>query len=208
MNKIPKNRFFYEITKTLFDFSLCLLASILLTPIFLLIALLIKINSPTGPVVYKGERTSKDGGLFKLYKFRTMVPDAENLGGPSTALNDDRLTSIGRFLRRYKLDELPQLINVIKGDMSIVGPRPQVKFYTDLYTEDERQILSVKPGITDLSTLEFTDMDSILGEGDIDKKYREKIEPLKNIYRLDYVRKRSFKLDLIILIRTLFKLIS
>ena len=200
------NRYLYEISKKIIDISACSIAIVILSPLFLLIGVCILISSPGGSIIYSGTRTSKDGGSFKLYKFRTMVPNAENLGGPSTALNDSRLTSIGRFLRLYKLDELPQLFNVIKGDMSIVGPRPQVKFYTDLYSEEEKEILSVRPGITDLSTLHYSDMDIILGDGDIDKKYQEEVEPIKNKYRLEYVENRSLKLDLEIIFKTLFKL--
>ena len=135
-----------------------------------------------------------------------MVVDAEKIGGPSTAINDPRLTSIGRFLRKYKLDELPQLYNVLKGEMSLVGPRPQVLSYTQEYEGEDLVILSVLPGITDLSSLYFLDMDSELGETNVDEVYKNRIEPLKNKLRVQYVKKMSFSLDLRILIETFFNL--
>ena len=125
-----------------------------------------------------------------------MVKDAENIGGPSTALNDFRLTKIGRFLRKYKLDELPQFINIIKGDMSLVGPRPQVIYYTNQYKGDYKLILSVKPGLTDFATLYFLDMDKVLGSVNVDEKYAKEIEPIKNSLRLRYVKEKTFYLIL------------
>jgi lipopolysaccharide/colanic/teichoic acid biosynthesis glycosyltransferase len=133
-----------------------------------------------------------------------MVVDSENKGGFSTAINDSRFTSVGRKLRRYKLDELPQFINVIQGDMSIVGPRPQVYYYTDKYVGEQILILSVKPGITDLASLYFSDMDKILGDGDVDSKYEIEVEPIKNKLRLKYVKQRSLLLDIRIMIETAF----
>ena len=146
--------------KSIFDTVVAILALIILLPIFVLISLIIKITS-SGEVFYKGIRAGRNDINFKIYKFRTMVQDAENIGGPSTALNDFRLTKIGRFLRKYKIDELPQFINIIKGEMSLVGPRPQVVYYTDQYKGELKLILSVKPGLTDLSTLYFMDMDKL-----------------------------------------------
>ena len=137
-----------------------------------------------------------------------MVQDAENIGGYSTALNDYRLTKIGRFLRKYKLDELPQFINVVKGDMSLVGPRPQVKYYTNQYLGELNLILSVKPGLTDLATLYFFDMDEVLGDKDVDEKYANEIEPIKNILRLRYVKEKNFLLDFRVLIETAFGIIG
>ena len=135
-----------------------------------------------------------------------MVHDAEKIGGPSTAINDSRLTTIGRFLRKYKLDELPQFLNVIMGDMSLVGPRPQVLDYTNKYTGEELIILDVLPGITDLASLYFLDMDSTLGAVNVDEVYRTEIEPVKNRLRVQYVKSRSLLLDSRILIETFFSL--
>ena len=133
-----------------------------------------------------------------------MVFEADKLGGPSTALNDPRITSIGRFLRSTKLDELPQLINVVKGEMSLVGPRPQVLYYTKKYTKEEVLILSMRPGVTDLASLFFYDMDSVLGNTNVDKKYETEVEPIKNKLRIKYVKEASFMLDIRILIETFF----
>jgi len=193
--------------KTIFDTIVALLALIILSPILITIFIIIKITS-TGDIFYKGTRTGKNNIDFKIYKFRTMVQNAENIGGHSTALNDNRLTKIGRFLRKYKLDELPQFINVVKGDMSLVGPRPQVKYYTNQYLGELNLILSVKPGLTDLASLYFLDMDEVLGDKDVDEKYANEIEPIKNLLRLRYVKEKSFLLDLRVLIETAFGIIG
>ena len=180
--------------KTTFDIIVALIALILLSPIFILITIVIKITS-SGEVFYKGTRAGKNKKNFKIFKFRTMVTNAENIGGPSTALNDFRLTKIGRFLRKYKLDELPQFINIIKGEMSLVGPRPQVIYYTNQYKGDYKMILSVKPGLTDFATLYFLDMDKVLGSENVDKKYATEIEPIKKgviiVYALRSEHKRK-----------------
>ncbi len=132
-----------------------------------------------------------------------MVENAESIGGPSTALNDPRLTKIGRFLRKYKLDELPQLVNILIGDMSFVGPRPQVQKYTDLYTSEEQIILSVKPGLTDYASLRFINLDQLLGDDKVDEKYMREVEPEKNKLRIEYVKKRAFCSDLKIIFLTI-----
>lgn len=193
--------------KTFFDIVFSFLALISLSPLLLFIAVMIKITSP-GNVFYRGVRVGKNNIDFKIYKFRTMVKNADKIGGDSTALNDSRLTSIGRFLRRYKLDELPQFLNVINGEMSLVGPRPQVRQYTKLYKGNLKLILLVKPGITDLSSLYFMDMDKTLGSENVDKKYATQIEPIKNKLRLRYVKEQSFLLDIRILIETAFSILG
>jgi lipopolysaccharide/colanic/teichoic acid biosynthesis glycosyltransferase len=197
----------YRFAKRVTDLGCSAAAVVVLGPVMLLIAALIKAGSP-GPVFYRGQRAGKDGRVFRILKFRSMVVDAERKGGFSTAIDDPRLTRTGRFIRKYKLDELPQFFNVLAGDMSLVGPRPQVLFYTDKYTGDERSILSVKPGITDLASLYFSDMDSVLGSGDVDARYLAEVEPVKNRLRLRYVREQSYLLDLRILVETAFKLIG
>ena len=193
--------------KSIFDIIVSLIALILLSPIFFIITVIIKTTS-SGSIFYSGTRAGKNNINFKIFKFRTMVKDAENIGGPSTALNDFRLTKIGRFLRKYKLDELPQFINIIKGDMSLVGPRPQVIYYTNQYKGDYKLILSVKPGLTDFATLYFLDMDKVLGSGNVDEKYATEIEPIKNSLRLRYVKENTFLLDIRILVETAFSLIG
>jgi len=178
--------------------------TIIFSPLFCVLALLIKVDSK-GSVFYRGSRTGKNGHAFRIYKFRTMVENAENLGGYSTSETDKRITRLGRHLRKYKIDELPQLINVLKGDMSLVGPRPEVKAYTDLYTGEELAILTVRPGITDLASIEYRNLDAILAlSSDPDQYYRTVIRPKKNALRLYYVRNRSLLLDVKILIQTVF----
>lgn len=193
--------------KTIFDTTFALLALIIISPVFIIISFVVKITSD-GEIFYKGVRAGKNNVPFKIYKFRTMVQNAENIGGHSTALNDFRLTSIGSFLRRYKLDELPQFINILKGDMSLVGPRPQVIYYTNKYKGEFKLILSIKPGLTDLATLYFFDMDKVLGSKKVNEKYAIEIEPIKNLLRLKYVKEQSFFLDIRILIETIFSLIG
>jgi lipopolysaccharide/colanic/teichoic acid biosynthesis glycosyltransferase len=178
---------------------------ILLAPVLCIVAAAVVSTSP-GPAFYRGDRVGLRGKTFKILKFRTMVVDAEQKGGYSTALNDRRLTRLGRFLRRWKLDELPQLFNVMVGDMSLVGPRPQVSFYTNKYSDTERQILWIRPGITDLASLYFVDMDSVLGDSNVDQRYETLIEPVKNQLRLRYVREASLWLDVKILLQTVFRI--
>jgi lipopolysaccharide/colanic/teichoic acid biosynthesis glycosyltransferase len=137
-----------------------------------------------------------------------MVAGAERIGGPSTAFNDPRLTKIGMFFRKYKLDELPQLINILKGEMSLVGPRPQVEQYTKLYNEDEKIILSVKPGLTDYASIRFVNLDKILGDNQVDEKYLKEIEPEKNKLRIKYVKEQSFLTDVKILFKTVCMLLK
>ena len=197
----------YLFFKRAFDVFIALLTILILMPVFLIVSIVIKSESP-GPIIYRGKRSAKNKGFFYIYKFRTMVVDAEKKGGYSTAIDDPRFTRIGRFFRKYKIDELPQFINIIIGDMSLVGPRPQVAFYTDQYIGEEKKILSVRPGITDLASIYFSDMDDVLGSGDVDEKYYKEIEPLKNKLRLKYVQEMCFSLDLKILIVTFLKIIG
>jgi lipopolysaccharide/colanic/teichoic acid biosynthesis glycosyltransferase len=189
--------------KRIFDFVAALLGIMLLSPVLLLIALLIKVDS-RGPVFYLGSRVGLFGGIFKIFKYRTMIVDADKVGGSSTPDDDPRLTRLGRFLRRYKLDELPQLINVLKGEMSLVGPRPQVQWAVDLYTPEERKVLTVRPGITDYASVHFPNEGEILkGSTNPDKDYMEKIHPKKMRLSLEYVRARSFWVDLKIILLTI-----
>lgn len=178
---------------------------IILSPIFLTISLVIFVADGF-PIIYKGKRAGIFNTDLYIFKFRTMVKGADTIGGPSTALADPRLLSFGRFLRKYKLDELPQFFNVLLGQMSIVGPRPQVRVYTDQYNKSEKRILNVKPGITDLASLYFHDLDSILGQENVDKFYRENIEPKKNKLRLYYADNVSTSLNLHIIFSTFLTL--
>ena len=191
--------------KRLFDFICSVIGLFVLGPFLFLIALRIK-KEDGGPVFYRGVRVGLHGKPFRIFKFRTMVVNAEQIGGSSTSDDDQRITKIGRSLRKYKLDELPQLINVLKGEMSLVGPRPEVKHYVDMFTEGEKIILNVKPGITDFASLWNHDEGAILaGSPDPEKTYMEKIRPEKIRLQLKYVRECSFRVDMKIILQTIFK---
>jgi lipopolysaccharide/colanic/teichoic acid biosynthesis glycosyltransferase len=182
--------------KRVFDFLSSLIGLILISPILVTITILIK-NEDGGPVFYRGIRAGRLGKTFSIFKFRTMVINAEKLGGPSTADDDPRITKVGKLIRKFKLDELPQLINVLKGEMSIVGPRPEVQLYVDMFSEEEKAILSVRPGITDWASIWNPDEGAILaGSPDPEKAYMEKIRPEKIRLQLKYVRERSLLNDL------------
>ena len=189
--------------KRFFDIVFSLIGLILMSPLFLIIAILIK-SEDKGLVFYRGVRVGRSGKPFRMFKFRTMVVNADKIGGPSTSDDDPRITKIGKFLRKYKLDELPQLINVLKGEMSFVGPRPEVPFYVNMFTEEEKKILTVKPGITDWASLWNPDEGAILaGSSDAEKTYMEKIRPKKMQLQLKYVKKHSLSIDLKIILLTL-----
>jgi lipopolysaccharide/colanic/teichoic acid biosynthesis glycosyltransferase len=189
--------------KRLFDIILSSAGLVLVSPVFMIVALAIRFDSE-GPVFYRGIRVGRGGEPFWIFKFRTMVANAEQLGGPSTADDDARVTRMGRLLRRYKVDELPQLINVLRGEMSLVGPRPEVPTYVALFSEEEKAILSVRPGITDWASLWNADEGALLaGSPDPEKTYLERIRPRKIRLQLEYVRKRSLWTDIKILLQTL-----
>ncbi len=189
--------------KRIFDITLALIGLLLVGPIILLLACWVKLDSK-GPVFYRGIRTGLNGKRFKIFKFRTMVPNAEKVGGGTTADHDPRITRIGGFLRRFKLDELPQLLNVLRGDMSFVGPRPELTEYTDQYNSNEKVILSVRPGITDYASLEFIQLGKICGNEDADRVYETQVLPKKNQLRIQYTQKLSFTEDVKIITRTVF----
>ncbi|MBN2373809.1 sugar transferase [bacterium] len=193
--------------KRLFDIVFSLIGLLLTFPIFLFLAIWIKIDSP-GPVFYRGVRVGRHGRLFRIFKFRTMVLNAEKIGGPSTADDDPRITRVGRFIRRFKFDELPQFINVFFGDMSFVGPRPEVQHYVDMYTEEEKAILNVRPGITDWASIWNPDEGAILaGSPDPEKTYMEEIRPQKLKLQLKYARERTFWTDIKIIFVTLWVIV-
>lgn len=187
--------------KRFFDFTACLLSLPFLLPFFCIISIVTKLDSP-GPVFYRGWRTGLGGKPFRIFKFRTMVVDAEKIGGGTTALKDPRITRIGNFLRRYKFDELPQVLNVIKGDMSIVGPRPELAQYTGLYRGEELIILSVRPGITDYCSMKFSALDEVVGAGDADRVFEETVLARKNELRIRYVKERTFFGDIKLILQT------
>lgn len=193
--------------KRLFDIISSAIGLAVTLPIFLYVIFLIKKESP-GPILYMAQRVGKNGRMFRMYKFRTMVVNADKIGGPSTAADDPRLTKIGLFLKKYQLDELPQLINVFKGDMSVVGPRPEVKIYVDMMTGEEKSvILSVRPGITDLASLwNFHEAEILKGSADPEKTYMEEIRPEKLRLQQKYVKTRSFWMDIKIIFKTVMKI--
>jgi lipopolysaccharide/colanic/teichoic acid biosynthesis glycosyltransferase len=193
--------------KRLFDIIFSFFGLILTASILAIIAFLIKLTSP-GSVFYRGQRVGKEGKIFRIFKFRTMVVGAEEMGGPSTPKDDPRLIKIGNFLKRFQLDELPQLINVFKGEMSLVGPRPEVPFYINMISEEERKvILSVRPGMTDLASLwNFHEGEVLKSSPDPEKTYMEKIRPEKIRLQMEYVKNRSFLLDLKIILKTILKI--
>jgi lipopolysaccharide/colanic/teichoic acid biosynthesis glycosyltransferase len=177
-------------------------------PFLIGIAAVLKI-SDIGPVFYRAKRVGRNGEIFLMYKFRSMVVNADKVGPSSAALSDSRITPVGRFLRKYKLDELPQLINVLKGEMSIVGPRPEEKKFTDLYSEEEKSILTLKPGITDWASIWNSNEAEILENSeDADKTYLEIIRPEKIRLQLEYVLNHNFFIDLQIIFLTVIKLLG
>lgn len=188
--------------KRIFDFLLSAMFLVILSPLVIGIAVAIKLMMP-GSVFYRGVRIGRGGKPFEMLKFRTMVVGADKIGGSSTAGDDTRVTTIGRLLRKFKLDEIPQLLNVVRGDMSFVGPRPQVEWAVLTYTSEQRAILNVRPGITDPASLLFSNEAEILhGEPDPDAAYMKLIHPEKMRVSLDYVRTRTMMRDVLIMGQT------
>lgn len=193
--------------KRLFDIIFSFLSIILFLPAFLVIALIIKLGSK-GPVFYRGTRVGQYGKLIKPYKFRTMVEGAEELGSSTTAEGDPRITKVGRFLRKYKIDEFPQLINVLKGEMSFVGPRPELEEHVRCYNEEEKIILTVKPGMTDYSCIKFISLDKVVGNENVDEVYIRKVRSEKNQLRIKYAKDHSFFGDLKIIVKSLLVILK
>jgi lipopolysaccharide/colanic/teichoic acid biosynthesis glycosyltransferase len=189
--------------KRFLDFTISLIALIVLSPLFLILAILIKKDSE-GPVFYRQVRIGKNGKPFKIFKFRTMINNADKNGVYSTKNDDVRITRIGKFIRKYNLDELAQFIDVLRGKMSIVGPRPEIPYYVNMFTEEEKIILSIKPGITDWACIWNPDEGKLLsGSDDPDRDYLEKIRPTKIKLQLKYVKEHSFWIDLKIMLMTI-----
>jgi lipopolysaccharide/colanic/teichoic acid biosynthesis glycosyltransferase len=192
----------------LFDLFFSFLGLLLLLPVFLVIALCIAFDSKGG-IFYKQTRVGKNGADFKLYKFRSMTNGSDKKGLITVGAKDSRITKIGYFLRKYKLDELPQLINVLKGDMSLVGPRPEVRKYVDLYTNEQRKVLLVSPGITDYASIEYMDENKILGNAvNPDRAYIEQVMPAKIQYNMKYINNYTAKEYFKLIFFTLWKIID
>ncbi|MBI5055373.1 MAG: sugar transferase [Nitrospirae bacterium] len=193
--------------KRLFDIFFSLIGLLMLLPVFMVMAILIKLDSP-GPVFFKQERMGRNFRPFFIYKFRSMVNDAHKKGLQITAGGDARVTRSGWVLRKTKIDELPQLINVLKGEMSFVGPRPEVKKYVDLYKDDYNDILRVRPGITDISSIVYRDEEGVLQNQDNPEEYYKSVLlPEKLKLAKKYVAKSSFFYDLRLILLTIFKII-
>ena len=196
----------YTAFKRISDVFASLMVLLLLLPLFLVVALLIVVDSKGG-VFYKHVRVGKGGVQFGLYKFRSMVTNADK-GSQITIGNDTRVTKVGRFIRRYKIDELPQLINILKGEMSVVGPRPEVKRYVDLYSKEQLKVLEVLPGLSDYASIKYFDEQKILGLAkDPNKEYIDHVMPAKLNLNLKYIEEKSFLTDIKIIFRTLGKLV-
>ncbi|MFW2489141.1 sugar transferase [Clostridium chromiireducens] len=196
---------FNKVVKRIFDLVCSTLGLIVLSPVFIFISIRIKSGSD-GPIFFKQIRVGEKSKEFEILKFRTMVVDAEKLGRQITVGNDSRITKIGAFLRKYKLDELPQLINVFKGDMSLVGPRPEVPRYVKLYDEKQKKVLEVKPGITDLASIRYRDENELLGEAENpDEFYINTIMPDKLALNLEYISRNNIFLDIYIILQTIIK---
>ena len=198
----------HRFSNSCFDIFFSLLGILFLLLLFLFVAIAIKCSSK-GPVLFKQERVGKNGKTFKIWKFRSMVVDAEAKGRQITTDGDSRITKVGKFIRKTKIDELPQLFNVLSGKMSFVGPRPEVPRYVELYTEEQRKVLTVKPGITDLASIEYRNENDLLKEAeDPDRKYIEEIMPAKLELNLKYIEKAGFFYDIGLIFKTVFKVIK
>lgn len=194
LNWKNKNHFYDRFIKRLLDFVFAVLLGVFFLPCFAVIAIVIKLTSP-GPIFYRGIRCGYGGVTFRIFKFRTMVVNAEHIGGGTTALNDPRITRVGAFLRKTKLDETPQVLNILRGEMSFVGPRPELLQYTQEYRGAEKLILQVRPGITDVSSMTFISLDELVGGADADQNYERLVLKRKNLLRIGYVLYQSPLLD-------------
>lgn len=192
--------------KRLFDLTVSTLGLIVLVPFFLLIGFIIWLTSK-GPVFYLQERVGKGGITFRLIKFRTMHTGSDKAAAITIGQRDSRITSVGYWLRKFKLDELPQLINVLKGEMSLVGPRPELKRFVDLYSPEQQQVLTVKPGITDFASIQFRNENKLLeGKDDPIDFYIREIMPVKLHLNLKYITDQSLWLDIQIIFLTIFSI--
>jgi lipopolysaccharide/colanic/teichoic acid biosynthesis glycosyltransferase len=196
-----------KMIKRLFDLVIALPLLILVSPILLVIGILIKLNS-RGPIFYLQQRVGLNGSDFSIYKFRTMRIGADKLGLLTVGGRDPRVTSVGYLLRKYKLDELPQLINVVNGTMSLVGPRPEVRKYVDMYNTEQRKVLNAKPGITDYASIEYADENNLLAaSSDPERTYIDEIMPAKLSLNMKYISEQGIDTDLKIIFSTLIRII-
>ncbi len=191
--------------KRIFDLTLCIPGLMVIWPMLLVIIFLIRRDGGK-TVFFRQQRIGKNGNPFLIWKFRTMVENAESLGKQLTVGDDPRITRIGHWLRKTKLDELPQLFNILSGEMSFVGPRPEVPKYVELYTEEQKQVLNLLPGITDLASIEYRNESNLLAESsDPEKTYIEEIMPEKIRINLEYCSNANVITDLMVILKTLFR---
>lgn len=200
------NSIYNRIVKRVVDLTLAIIFFVLLLPLFLIVSLIVIIDSGF-PVFYCAPRGGYKGKSFKIIKFRTMVRNADRIGGYTTAYHDPRITKVGKILRKTKIDEIPQLLNIIKGEMSFVGPRPEIIEYTERFEGLEELILQVRPGITDYSSLKFSNMDETVGDSDVDSFFVNNILKQKNELRVKYVATISFTTDMKLFFLTVFKVL-
>lgn len=194
--------------KRLFDIFFSSIGIIFLLPFFIIISILILLDSKGG-IIYKQERVGKGDVIFKVLKFRTMRPDSFSKGALTVGSRDPRITNVGYYLRKYKLDELPQLFNVLFGEMSFVGPRPEVKKYTDLYTPEQKKVLSVKPGITDYASIKYRNENDLLAASkNPEKLYIEEIMPKKLELNMKYINDNNIFKDIKIIIDTFYTIVK
>ncbi|TWU12618.1 UDP-glucose:undecaprenyl-phosphate glucose-1-phosphate transferase [Symmachiella macrocystis] len=192
--------------KRMFDLLVSFCGLLLLWPVLLVSAVLIKLTS-AGPALYRQQRMGLNFQSFDILKFRTMVVDAHKLGGQITAGRDPRITSVGHFLRKTKIDELPQLINVFKGEMSFVGPRPEVPRYVEMFRDDYAELLKVRPGITDIASLKYRHESELLGESENpETTYVQEILPDKIVLAKEYIRRSSILFDLKLIFKTVLRM--
>jgi len=194
--------------KRIFDLLFSFLGLLILFPFLLIIAILIVIDSK-GDIFYLQQRVGKENKDFNIFKFRTMRPNSDKQGLLTVGAKDRRITRIGMFLRKYKIDELPQLINVLIGNMSFVGPRPEVRKYVDLYNSEQKKVLTVKPGITDYASIEYSKENELLAKSENpEKTYIEEIMPAKLELNLKYIKEASLLTDIKIIFKTFVKIVS
>lgn len=201
------DKLYNRIIKRVIGIIISAIALLILWPFYLVISVAIVIEDGF-PVLYRAQRGGYCGKIFRISKFRTMVKNADKIGGGTTALNDPRITKVGNFLRKTKLDEIPQIYQVFIGKMSFVGPRPELMQYVNQYEGEEKDILKVRPGITDYSSVEFINLDEIVGGENADEMYEKYVLKKKNALRIKYAHTVSFKTDAYILFKTVFEVIK
>lgn len=201
------NSFYNRAIKPLIGFFLALILLLILWPVYFVIAVAVAIEDGF-PVFYRPQRGGYRNKPFRIFKFRSMVKNADKIGGGTTALNDPRITKVGNFLRKTKLDEIPQLFNILAGTMSFIGPRPELLKYVDQYEGEEKLIMEVRPGITDFSSIEFINLDEVVGAGNADEMYEKYVLKKKNLLRIKYAKEVSFTTDCTLFIRTVWGVIK